>query len=343
MKEPEKRNAASLAWRWSLSPLGCLYLGVSRLRAKSCSRRGSVSLGKPVISIGNLTFGGTGKTPVAIAIAKRLSAMGEQPTVLLRGYGRKTKGALPVDGSSTFAEVGEEALLLKRNLPETSVVVGERREEAAALAGNKASVFVLDDAYQHLRVHRDLDILLVDASSPGDLRTPPVGRLRELLCAARRADLVIVTRGKAAQLPACLEPYVSDKTIIGAVFEWEMLVVNGKDRSSIDNFVGRPVTAFAAVGNPDAFFAQAESLGFALAGRRSWPDHAVPNPARLRVLLSEARRTGAQAVLTTEKDAIKWLPTWPGDPPLLYPRLRVLFDDIEGRLGGLLSRMMRKP
>lgn len=327
-------------WAYSLWPLGACFLAVSRLRAAAYGagvfRR--ASLGRPAISVGNLTFGGTGKTPVTIALAKLLLSMGEKPAVLLRGYGRKTRGALLVGPESGPSEVGEEALVIARNLPGIEVAVGEKREQAAALASEGTTLFLLDDAFQHLRVGRDLDLLLVDASKPGDLRIPPVGRLREPLSSAKRADLIVVTRGSADDVPAKLGGRLDGRPVIAARFRWEERLYP-EGAGTLASWKGRRVLLFAGVGNSAAFLRIAQQAGFYPEGALLFPDHAKPDRARVQAVLDKVSAGAFEGVLTTEKDAVKWLPVWDGPAPLLYCRLETELDDPQGHLARALSAL----
>lgn len=327
-------------WTYPLWPLGICFLGAARAKAWWCSHLQSpVNLGRPTVSIGNLTFGGTGKTPVTIAVARLLLEMGQRPAVLLRGYGRTTRGARLVGPCDSPNDVGDEALLLSRSLQGVPVAVGDRREEAAELVHRACTLFLLDDGFQHLRVRRDLDILLVDATRPGDLRAPPVGRLREGLSAAGRAHAILVTRGSEADLPRALTPFSWGRPLLGVRFPWEPKPVGLEEFASWADLKGHPLACFAGVGHPEAFFDQAIQHGLTLASRRAFPDHATPDPSRLRLILRDAESHCSRAVLTTEKDAVKWAPLWPSEaPPLLFPRQRVeLVGDVDG-LRALLAR-----
>ena len=327
-------------WTYPLWPLGVCFLGAARAKAWWYRRvQSPMDLGLPTVSIGNLTFGGTGKTPVTIAIARLFLEMGHRPAVLLRGYGRSTRGARLVEPSGLAGDAGDEALLLARSLPGVPVAVGERREEAAELVRRDSTLFLLDDGFQHLRVRRDLDLLLVDATRPGDLRAPPVGRLREGLSAAGRAHAILVTRGSEADLPQNLAPFSWGRPLLGVRFLWEPRPFGQEEIASWDDLKGHTLACFAGVGHPDAFFEEALRHGLTLSVRRTFPDHATPDPHRLRMILQDAQSQAARAVLTTEKDAVKWAPLWPSDaPPLLFPRLRVeLAGDVDG-LRALLAR-----
>jgi len=312
-------------WKYVLWPLGAAFLGLARLKAllyRRLLRR--IRLPRPTISVGNLTFGGTGKTPVTIWLARELQAAGVRPSVLLRGYGRATAGARLATSDSDPADVGEEAVLLARSLPGVVVAVGERREEAAALAP-EAGVFVLDDAFQHLRLERDLDILVVDASRPGDLHAPPVGRLREPLSAASRAHWVLVTRGPKEALPKGLLAPAS--RALGVGLSWGDEPGPPGVFTTWSELAGKPLVAFAGIGNPEFFFRQAREHGLALAESVAWPDHALPTRGRIGELQAAVSRSAAVAVLCTAKDAVKWKALWRGSVPLVYPELRVDPED----------------
>jgi tetraacyldisaccharide 4'-kinase len=330
-------------WAYALWPLGVCFLCVARLRAsfyRLLSR--PIRLGRPTLSVGNLTFGGTGKTPFAIFLAERLRVMGSEPAVILRGYGRETRGPVKVTPDLSAKDVGEEALLIARSLPGLTVVVAERREEGAALLGDRVDVILLDDAFQHLRVHRDLDLLLVDATRPGDLHAPPVGRLREPLSAASRAHLLVATRGETRDLPEKLLSRSPELLAVSLRFKWSEKACNRSGDLPWEQLQSKPLVAFAAIGNPEAFFGQAEEMGLDLASRHIWPDHASPSAERLHTIIEDVKRTGAGAVLTTMKDAVKWEGSWTLDVPLVYPKLSVHLEDPNGHLDACLRSLLER-
>lgn len=334
-----RRNHTPL-WAYPLWPLGVCFLGAARLKAWWFRGVTSpIDLGRPTVSIGNLSFGGTGKTPVTLAIARMLLEMGQRPAILMRGYGRTTRGPRLVRPGDQPCDVGDEAILLVRSLPQVPVAVGERREEAAALVSGECTVFLLDDGFQHLRVRRCMDLLLVDASCVADLHAPPVGRLREGLSATQRAHAILVTRGSAQDLPSPLSCHTGGRPVVGVLFPWTAGPVGRSEIATWDTLIGKPLAAFAGIGHPEAFFGQARSHGLTLASCRVFPDHAIPDPVRLALVLEDAKHCGARAILTTEKDAIKWEPVWPPEaPPLLYPRLSVEFDGNVAEMRALLAR-----
>lgn len=325
---------------WPLLPAGALYLGLARAKAALYGRgwlRRAV-LPAPALSVGNLTFGGTGKTPFTLYLARRVQGMGCRPAILLRGYGRQTSAPRRVNPGDPAREVGEEALLYARGLEDLPVAVAARREEGALLVAPPPDLFLLDDAFQHLRVRRDADLLLVDASRPGDLRTPPLGRLREPLSAAARADLLVVTRGCYEDLPRPLRDRWGERPVLHARFRWAP-ELGPEGIGEGHEWRSRRLVAFAGVGNPAWFFAQARQEGFDLAETLAFPDHAEPTPDRMTRVARAALAGGAAGVLTTEKDAVKWLPLWEGPVPLLYPRLQTEVEDPAGHLAVLLDRL----
>lgn len=337
---PLSRSISLLAW--PLAPLGVAFLGLTRLKASlyASGALRKASLPAPSISVGNLTFGGTGKTPFTLFLAKLAQERGLNPAIVLRGYGRKSKGARLVTPESTVAEVGDEALLYAQGLPGVSVVVAERREEALRVLPSLPGLFILDDAFQHQRLHRDADILLVDASRPQDFFPPPVGRLRECASACRRADLLVVTRSSFAKLPERLRSQWGDRPRIEVRFGWSDLL--GPDGAgSLGALRLIPTVAFAGVGNPASFFTQAKVEGVDLRAEIPFPDHAEPTPQRMEQLRAVIRVAGAQAVLTTEKDAVKWLPLWKEPVPLYFVRLTAEVDDPNSLLEALLLRVAR--
>ena len=186
----------------TLSPLSRLYGKALELRAGwyASGRIVSHALPRPSISVGNLTFGGTGKTPLVEFLARRLRFEGWRPAILSRGYGRASRGVVVVSAGEgplvTAERGGDEPVALARATSGIIVVVGERRVEAARRAADLgADLFVLDDGFQHLAVARDVNLLLFDARDPfGGGSTPPRGRLREPLDAMRRADAILFTR-----------------------------------------------------------------------------------------------------------------------------------------------------
>jgi tetraacyldisaccharide 4'-kinase len=316
----------------ALAPLGLLYGAVTRARLR-LYRSGFLkteSAGAPVVSVGNLTAGGTGKTPLVEWVARALAGEGLRVCVLTRGYGRADEGRRVVasDGARALAEVaecGDEPRLLAEKLIGVASVVCDRDRVAAARwarAELGAEVFVLDDGFQHLRIARDLDIVTVDATAPwGGGHMLPRGRLREPASGLGRADCVVITRAELAEDLTALRAEVARSSggraavIVSRVRTRGLtpLGVGGVElesrvegRSAGDaSLVGSPVAAFCAVGNPRAFFGHLRREGFELCHTRAFQDHHAYTAADVEAVAREAAGRGARALLTTAKDAVK--------------------------------------
>jgi len=353
----------------ALAPLGLLYGAVTRarLRLYASGILKTESVGVPVVSVGNLTAGGTGKTPLVEWVARALAGEGLRACVLTRGYGRAEEGrrVLASDGARVLAEAsecGDEPRLLAEKLLGVASVVCDRDRVAAARwarAELGAEVFVLDDGFQHLRIARDLDIVTVDATAPwGGGHILPRGRLREPVTSLERADCVVITRAdlaedveglraEAARLSGGRAAVFTSRVrtrglapLGGVEVESRVEVRSAGDaegRSALDaSDVGRRVAAFCAVGNPGAFFEQLRREGFELCHTRAFADHHAYTGTDLEVVAREAVSRGAAALLTTAKDAVK-LRGFEFKLPCYVVEIGLEFDD-EAALLGLLRR-----
>ena len=314
-----------------LGPLGALY-GIAMRARLALYHRGLLrihKLGAPVISVGNITTGGTGKTPLVEWLARAMARENLRPCILTRGYGRKDAGARVVvsDGERVLAEAsagGDEPCLLAERLQGLAAVISDADRVAAArwaLEHLRSRLFILDDGFQHLRIARDLNILTVDATNPfGGGRLLPYGRLREPLREIKRTDCCVITRAEQAADIASLREevkrlsggrpvFVSRARTIGLrpVAETPARPVQESVEASqpSPNSAPKNVAAFCGLGNPQAFFAHLRSDGFAPAYTRAFPDHHVYNQSDIAALGAEARARGAQALLTTAKDGVK--------------------------------------
>jgi tetraacyldisaccharide 4'-kinase len=274
-----------------LAPLELLYRGVTRSK-RSLYRRGLLRarrLPRPVVSIGNLSFGGSGKTPLTIAIGRSLLAAGLRVAVLTRGYGRRgRRGGAVVDSASDPRLVGDEPLLLARSIPLADVVVGADRWRAATayLEEHDCDVFLLDDGFQHLRLARDVDVVIDD---------PAARYRREGRPALRDADIVLERlRGEP---PSAAAAFTLD-LVPSAV------LLRGR-RLSVDWLDGRRVAAFSALADNEQFFAAVEELGGKLVLVSSFRDHHEYVEEEVEAICSEAEARGAEATLTTAKDQVK--------------------------------------
>jgi len=296
-----------------LAPLGTLYDAAGVLRALlTVPRRAGV----PVVCIGNATVGGTGKTPVAIDLARRLRARGLAAHLLTRGYGaRPPREPLRVNPAKhTFADVGDEPLLLARAAP--TWVSPDRVAGAKAAVKAGAQVLVMDDGLQNPRLAKDLALLVVDGGSGfGNGRVLPAGPLREALPRAlgRARAVVLIGRdetGARARLPEGLP----------------VLTARLRAAESARYLRGRRVLAFAGIGRPAKFFETVTDLGAELVASAAFPDHHGYAHAEVQALLRRAEAAGAWPV-TTEKDAVR-LPAWARAEVQTVP-VAVAWDDAE--------------
>jgi tetraacyldisaccharide 4'-kinase len=323
-------SAADKAIRTALAPLELLYrtgvvirgalyrTGLARIHASPI----------PTVSVGNLTVGGTGKTPVSAWIASRLRAMGHSPAIILRGYG------------------GDEPLVHSRINPDIPVIVAPDRvagiEEAQK---NGASVAVLDDAFQHRRASRDVDLVLIGADDwTGDQRVLPAGPYREPLSALSRASAVIITRKTADDSQVrritgtIAKEFPALPVVVAKLSAAEMVLAKSEDqRLSVDALAGKIVLAIAAIGNPISFFKQIEARG-AQVERRPYPDHHAFSAADVVSLATASK--AADYVVCTLKDAVKLEPLWPADgSPLWYVSLAVTIESGMPAIEELLARL----
>jgi tetraacyldisaccharide 4'-kinase len=334
--------------RTLLSPLAFLYGEFMRLRA-ALYRRGTLRarrLPARVISVGNLTVGGTGKTPLVLWLAQRLCARGLRVAVLSRGYGRaSTASRIFVGGKMSVEEAGDEPVLLARHLAGVPLGIAADRFAIGLRVAEEhhPDVFLLDDGFQYLRVARDLDIVVLDSSDPfGGGYVLPAGRLREPVRALARADLVVLTRLRngAHRLIEAIRLYNPRVPVFGARTRLAEVRDATSHRPVSAAVVARtPVFAFCGLGNEAAFWQDLQEWGFPLAGTLAFPDHHRYVVADFGHIVRQADRVGAQAVLTTEKDVVNFTVLPPSVPPCYYCRIELEFDDEEGFWGELLARL----
>jgi len=298
----------ALAYRTALGLRERLYdLGLLRTGRLPC----------PVISIGNLTVGGSGKTPLVELAALTLAELGARPAVVSRGYRRETRGVQVVADRGGLRlgprEAGDEPVLLAERLPGMPVVVGENRYEASRLALERlgASAIVLDDAFQNRTIAKDVEVLAVSARAPwGNGRLFPAGPLREPLAALRRAQLVVVTNGgrgtTASGVARMLERHGCAAPVLGAGYEVVGLRgAEGGERLPPRGMEGRRLLGFAGLASPRSFRETLASIGVVLAGFVEFPDHHWYAPEDLSSLVRQADGAGAEGLVTTEKDWVR--------------------------------------
>jgi tetraacyldisaccharide 4'-kinase len=296
-----------------LPPLSALYGAVTRTRL-SLYQRGTfhtTKLDRPVISVGNITVGGTGKTPLVEWIAKTIAARGKNVCILTRGYGRENpqRQVVVSDGENILAtpsEAGDEPYLLATKLLGSAAVISNIDRLSAgryAIENLRADCFVLDDGFQHLRLARDLNIVTIDAAAPwgdpwGGGKLLPFGRLRESPSGLSRADCVVLTRCDQAPYLGSLEAELPALTHGRPVFLSTMKPVKDLLRTG-------PVAAFCAIGNPRSFFSQLHTAGYEVVHEKTYGDHHSYTQRDVDHLLNEATRAGATNLITTAKDAVK--------------------------------------
>jgi tetraacyldisaccharide 4'-kinase len=299
----------SLLW-----PLTLPYGAASRLRARAY-HSGALKqrrLDAIVISVGNLTTGGTGKTPMVMWIAERLAAEGKHVGILTRGY----RGETPApdsephqgghgSGDALAESTSDEVQLTKARLGDRVAfgVGADRFARGEELTRRGVNWFVLDDGFQHLQLARDVDIVLIDATNPfGGGHLLPVGRLREPKSALARADMVVITRSTHSPAVETVVRRETNAPIFYARTALDSVTSRSKPQLSAENASQQRLFAFCGIGNPTAFIADLRDWGFHIAGHKFYPDHHRYSGADLRVIEEAARAHGAEGLICTEKD-----------------------------------------
>jgi tetraacyldisaccharide 4'-kinase len=274
------------------------------------------------ISIGNITVGGTGKTPAAIAFAEGFRNSGFTPVILTRGYKGTAKGPCFVRTSpgnaegpfvSTVDEAGDEPIIMAERLGDIAIVKCADRYEGGQFAlrhlcasDSRPFIFILDDGFQHWKLHRDTDIVLVDGLDPfGNGKLLPRGRLREPLEALKRADSIIITRVNNRELSHKLKGISPDVPVFYAVFSADRLRTPEGVTLPTEYLRDKKVLAFCGIGNPEGFRQTMMPLCRELAGFTSFRDHYVYRQKDLAKLASFSGRLGCDLLVTTEKDMVK--------------------------------------
>jgi tetraacyldisaccharide 4'-kinase len=275
---------------WWLKPLSVLYGGVSGLRRIAYGRGliPSKRLSCPVIVVGNLTAGGTGKTPLVCWIAEQLTQLGFRPGIVTRGYGGSSRAPRLVQASDAPNRVGDEAILLVRR-SRAAVATGRNRPVAAQLLIDAGcNVILSDDGLQHYALARDCEIVVIDGDRQfGNGRLLPAGPMRETASRTRRADVIVMNGGTSQ----------SDGALRMRLMPTGAVAMKYGTAKPLREFSGQPVHAVAAIGNPDRFFATLRAAGIEVL------EHPLPDHAQLK--REDISFADDLPVLMTEKDAVK--------------------------------------
>lgn len=331
---------------WLLG-LGALYGFVVRVR-RWCYRRGwlaSSRLPCRVVSVGNVTVGGTGKTPVVILLVEWLQAEGQRVAVLSRGYKRRGGPAylLVSDGQGPLAaaeQSGDEPWLIARRCPEAIVAVGADRAALGrwVLEQRAVDCIILDDGFQHWSLERDVDLVLLDATDATGLDAMlPAGRLREPISGLARAAALAVTRADSKEDVAAVRRRVhsipgSPQEPAEIIFRPESLVsVVTRQCLALNDCRGKTAWLVSGIGNSGSFQRSAASIGVTIIGETVFPDHHHYRPDDVRRVRTLARAAGADLVLTTEKDAGKLAPLLTPDED--WWALRIRAEVVQGEAG----------
>ena len=299
--------------------------GVGLLRSRKLSR--------PVVSVGNLTVGGTGKTPMVSWLASYLMGKGKRVVVLSRGYGGSSRGEIRLvsDGKTILLspeEAGDEPVLLAKTVPGLAVVIGADRYRAGmyALETLKPDIFILDDGFQHIRLQRDLNILLTDSRRPfGNGFTLPAGLLREPVSAAGRADVVIATRtasGMSIENPVPGKPFAMAAHALEGIIPLE-----GGALAPFSRLKGLRVMAFSGIADPGSFFDALEREGVPLVATLAFPDHSTYGDEELAAICRLRDTSDISILITTGKDAVKLSKHKDLLGPCVVASLRMTFVD----------------
>jgi tetraacyldisaccharide 4'-kinase len=298
----------SIPYRLAVGMRNFLYdQGTLRSKKLSC----------PVISIGNLTVGGTGKTPLAILLGGMLKENGFRPAVLSRGYGRRGGNSIGVvsDGGRVLMdhrEAGDEPFLMSLLLPQVPVIVGANRLLTGKTAIEKlgADILILDDGFQNRGLYRDIDIVLLESSRPlGNGHLLPGGSLREHPRGLRRADIIVMTgsgREVDASMPDCLQPLLKNVTPFFSSRHKALAIIDAnRDARPLAFLQGKRIYAFSGIGKPHSFRRTIEDLGADLLGFEAFPDHHYYVASELDGITAHAKLLQADIILTTEKDGAR--------------------------------------
>jgi tetraacyldisaccharide 4'-kinase len=330
-----------------MTPLEFLYfLGYSLKKRHVLKNRRCLPY--PVISIGNLTTGGTGKTPAVIAVAEEAARRGYCPIILTRGYKGRAKGPCLVSAGSgrllSVSDAGDEAALMAERMPGVAIVKSADRYAGGMFAidkiemGGRPPLFILDDGFQHWRLARDIDIALVDGINPfGNRKLIPLGILRGPLGELKDADIIVVTKTRNEALASELKAINPGAPLYFSEYRTAGLRSSEGRHEDLSYMEGKKVFAFCGIANPESFRNTLQQSGAVILGLKSFRDHHAYSQQDMDVIIDEADRIRAEALVTTGKDMVKIraLSLLPSNLYVLEIGVSIdaaFYDDIFGRL-----------
>lgn len=297
----------------------------------------------PVISVGNITVGGTGKTPVTIALAEEARRRGHAPIILTRGYRGRAAGPCFVSTGGgpllTVLEAGDEPVLMAQRLSGVPIVKSGDRYAGGRFVLDRLTetgygehdrcrlLFILDDGFQHWRLARDVDVVLIDGSNPfGNRRLLPLGPLREPLAALHRADILVLTKSADETLIEELRRLNHEAEVHLATYQTDSLLSRDGTRQPVAGLDGKRIYAFSGIANPKAFRRTLAATGCSITRFKEYPDHYAYRQRDLFNLCRVAERDGCELLVTTEKDLVKCT-AYQGSVPLVALTVSFRFDD----------------
>ena len=296
--------------RFLFIPLAVLYAVITTVR-NFCYDYGFFKISKvsiPVISVGNITTGGTGKTPMTIHIAEEAKAQGLKPGIISRGYGRNSRGLLIVhDGNelqTTVENSGDEPFLMGSLLKDVPIIVSEKRIDGAKklIQDYNVDIILLDDGYQHRSIFRNVDILLLNAlEKKNAYHMLPVGLLREPLSNIRRADYTFVTKGDREQIPYRADKHIDNYVESKLSFQLKKYIDGKLVKTEIPEC---ELLAFCGIAHPQSFFDSIRLYGIRVSNSSSFSDHVIYDK-KINSKILESMSSEEKGLITTEKDLVK--------------------------------------
>jgi tetraacyldisaccharide 4'-kinase len=303
----------------------------------------------PIISVGNITTGGSGKTPLVMYLANLLIKNGKNPGIVSRGYGRKSKGLVVVhDGKKMKAKVesaGDEPFLMATILKSVPVIVCEDRREAICHLVNSSTVniIIMDDGFQHRKVKRDLDIITISANdTKNDYRLLPWGKLREPIKNINRSNALVFTKTDNFTPPNMLAEFQSvfkGNSIVSSIIPVLMRYDSSGYHKSLPS--SEVFFAFCGIGEPDSFFKSIKQLDIKSGGKRIFPDHQEYTKSVITELSAQIKSSNCTAIITTEKDLVKLPDSFLDEFDTFVIKIEMEFE-IEGAVLDMIQPVLLK-